>query len=68
MGRAFFDFYGERLLRTDLSISVTELGSPAGENPGDAGDRPRDTGRPWTRSRWSSPTPSARPCASATCS
>ncbi|MFI6183657.1 Orn/Lys/Arg decarboxylase N-terminal domain-containing protein [Nonomuraea sp. NPDC051191] len=28
VGRAFFDFYGERLLRTDLSISVTELGSP----------------------------------------
>ncbi|WP_062347291.1 Orn/Lys/Arg decarboxylase N-terminal domain-containing protein [Herbidospora yilanensis] len=28
VGRAFFDFYGERLLRTDLSISVPELGSP----------------------------------------
>ena len=28
VGRAFFDFYGERLLRTDLSISVGELGSP----------------------------------------
>ncbi|RSN11439.1 arginine decarboxylase [Nonomuraea sp. WAC 01424] len=28
VGRAFFDFYGERLLRTDLSISVAELGSP----------------------------------------
>ncbi|MFB7949689.1 Orn/Lys/Arg decarboxylase N-terminal domain-containing protein [Kitasatospora phosalacinea] len=26
-GRAFFDYYGERLFRTDLSISVGELGS-----------------------------------------
>jgi arginine decarboxylase len=26
-GRAFFDFYGENLFRTDLSISVGELGS-----------------------------------------
>ncbi|POM23646.1 Biodegradative arginine decarboxylase [Actinomadura rubteroloni] len=28
VGRAFFDFFGEHLLRTDLSISVPELGSP----------------------------------------
>ncbi|WP_299582948.1 Orn/Lys/Arg decarboxylase N-terminal domain-containing protein [uncultured Microbulbifer sp.] len=26
-GRAFYDFYGENMLRSDLSISVTELGS-----------------------------------------
>jgi arginine decarboxylase len=26
-GRAFFDFFGERLFRTDLSISVQQLGS-----------------------------------------
>lgn len=27
VGRAFFDYYGERLFRSDLSISVEELGS-----------------------------------------
>lgn len=27
VGRAFFDFYGENMLRSDLSISVGELGS-----------------------------------------
>ena len=27
VGRAFFDFYGEQMLRSDLSISVDELGS-----------------------------------------
>ncbi len=35
---------------------------------GDTGDQPRDTGRPWMRLKSSSPTPSARPCASVTCS
>jgi hypothetical protein len=38
------------------------------DKPGDVDDHPRDTGRPWMRSKWSSPIPSARPCASATCS
>ncbi|MGI8332708.1 Orn/Lys/Arg decarboxylase N-terminal domain-containing protein [Actinomadura scrupuli] len=37
VGRAFFDYYGERLLRTDLSISVPELGSPL-EHTGPIGD------------------------------
>jgi len=27
VGRAFYDFYGETLFRTDLSVSVSELGS-----------------------------------------
>ena len=27
VGKAFYDFYGENLFRTDLSVSVTELGS-----------------------------------------
>ncbi|UKY48157.1 hypothetical protein [Streptomyces inhibens] len=40
----------------------------ARDKPGDVGDHPRDTGRPWMRSKSLSPIPSARPCASATCS
>lgn len=40
VGRAFFDFYGERLLRTDLSISVPELGSPL-DHTGPIGDAAR---------------------------
>ncbi|GAA3828343.1 Orn/Lys/Arg decarboxylase N-terminal domain-containing protein [Sphaerisporangium flaviroseum] len=44
VGRAFFDFYGERLLRTDLSISVAELGSPL-EHSGPIGDAERNAAR-----------------------
>ncbi|MFC4530078.1 Orn/Lys/Arg decarboxylase N-terminal domain-containing protein [Sphaerisporangium dianthi] len=44
VGRAFFDFYGERLLRTDLSISVPELGSPL-EHTGPIGDAERNAAR-----------------------
>ncbi|WP_435853728.1 alpha/beta hydrolase fold domain-containing protein [Streptomyces misionensis] len=40
----------------------------ARDKPGDTRDRPRDTGRPWMRSKSSSPTVSARLCASVTCS
>ncbi|MGW7261413.1 hypothetical protein [Streptomyces sp. NPDC054834] len=40
----------------------------ARDKPGDVGEHPRDTGRPWMRSKSSSPIPSARLCASATCS
>jgi len=44
VGRAFFDYYGERLLRTDLSISVPELGSPL-EHTGPIGDAERNAAR-----------------------
>ncbi|MEU6785121.1 Orn/Lys/Arg decarboxylase N-terminal domain-containing protein [Nonomuraea angiospora] len=44
VGRAFFDFYGERLLRTDLSISVTELGSPL-DHTGPIGEAERNAAR-----------------------
>ncbi|MFG3437528.1 Orn/Lys/Arg decarboxylase N-terminal domain-containing protein [Nonomuraea sp. NPDC047897] len=44
VGRAFFDFYGERLLRTDLSISVTELGSPL-DHTGPIGAAERNAAR-----------------------
>ncbi|MFI6320173.1 Orn/Lys/Arg decarboxylase N-terminal domain-containing protein [Nonomuraea sp. NPDC050556] len=44
VGRAFFDFYGERLLRTDLSISVPELGSPL-DHTGPIGDAERNAAR-----------------------
>ncbi|GAA1652031.1 Orn/Lys/Arg decarboxylase N-terminal domain-containing protein [Nonomuraea maheshkhaliensis] len=44
VGRAFFDFYGERLLRTDLSISVPELGSPL-EHTGPVGEAERNAAR-----------------------
>ncbi|MET9700834.1 Orn/Lys/Arg decarboxylase N-terminal domain-containing protein [Streptomyces sp. NPDC006529] len=44
VGRAFFDYYGERLLRTDLSISVEELGSLF-EHSGPIGDAERNAAR-----------------------
>ncbi|MDF5752470.1 Orn/Lys/Arg decarboxylase N-terminal domain-containing protein [Spongiactinospora sp. TRM90649] len=44
VGRAFFDFYGERLLRTDLSISVPELGSPL-DHTGPIGEAERNAAR-----------------------
>ena len=44
VGRAFFDYYGEQLLRTDLSISVPELGSPL-EHTGPIGDAERNAAR-----------------------
>ncbi|WP_309115429.1 Orn/Lys/Arg decarboxylase N-terminal domain-containing protein [Saccharothrix sp.] len=43
-GRAFFDYYGERLFRTDLSISVGELGSLF-EHTGPIGDAERNAAR-----------------------
>ena len=50
VGRAFFDFYGERLLRTDLSISVARAGLAAGPHRSDrrgrAQRRPRLRRRP----------------------
>ncbi|MBB5957139.1 arginine decarboxylase [Saccharothrix tamanrassetensis] len=44
VGRAFFDYYGERLFRTDLSISVGELGSLF-EHTGPIGDAERNAAR-----------------------
>ncbi|WP_433261726.1 Orn/Lys/Arg decarboxylase N-terminal domain-containing protein [Actinosynnema sp. CS-041913] len=44
VGRAFFDYYGERLLRTDLSISVGELGSLF-EHTGPIGEAERNAAR-----------------------
>ncbi|WP_329466817.1 Orn/Lys/Arg decarboxylase N-terminal domain-containing protein [Streptomyces sp. NBC_01431] len=44
VGRAFFDYYGERLFRTDLSISVGELGSLF-EHSGPIGDAERNAAR-----------------------
>nr|WP_246481664.1 Orn/Lys/Arg decarboxylase N-terminal domain-containing protein [Amycolatopsis umgeniensis] len=44
IGRAFFDYYGERLFRTDLSISVAELGSLF-EHTGPIGDAERNAAR-----------------------
>ncbi|MFG3281294.1 Orn/Lys/Arg decarboxylase N-terminal domain-containing protein [Streptomyces sp. NPDC048111] len=44
VGRAFFDYYGERLFRTDLSISVGELGSLF-EHNGPIGDAERNAAR-----------------------
>jgi arginine decarboxylase len=44
VGRAFFDYYGERLLRSDLSISVEELGSLF-EHTGPIGDAERNAAR-----------------------
>ncbi|MEW2136365.1 Orn/Lys/Arg decarboxylase N-terminal domain-containing protein [Streptomyces sp. NPDC005409] len=43
-GRAFFDYYGERLFRTDLSISVGELGSLF-EHNGPIGEAERNAAR-----------------------
>jgi arginine decarboxylase len=37
VGRAYFDYFGERLFRSDLSISVGELGSPL-EHSGPVGE------------------------------
>jgi arginine decarboxylase len=44
VGRAFFDYYGERLFRTDLSISVAELGSLF-EHSGPIGDAEHNAAR-----------------------
>ncbi|MEV4442724.1 Orn/Lys/Arg decarboxylase N-terminal domain-containing protein [Streptomyces sp. NPDC049577] len=44
VGRAFFDYYGERLFRTDLSISVEELGSLF-EHTGPVGEAERNAAR-----------------------
>lgn len=44
VGRAFFDYYGERLFRTDLSISVEELGSLF-EHSGPIGEAERNAAR-----------------------
>jgi arginine decarboxylase len=44
IGRALFDYYGERLFRTDLSISVAELGSLF-EHTGPIGDAERNAAR-----------------------
>ncbi|MFI0740277.1 Orn/Lys/Arg decarboxylase N-terminal domain-containing protein [Streptomyces sp. NPDC021100] len=44
VGRAFFDHYGERLLRSDLSLSVEELGSLF-EHTGPIGDAERNAAR-----------------------
>lgn len=43
-GRAFFDYYGEHLFRTDLSISVGELGSLY-EHSGPIGEAERNAAR-----------------------
>ncbi|CAL9359578.1 Biodegradative arginine decarboxylase [Streptomyces sp. enrichment culture] len=43
-GRAFFDYYGERLFRSDLSISVGELGSLF-EHNGPIGEAERNAAR-----------------------
>jgi arginine decarboxylase len=44
VGRAFFDYFGERLLRSDLSMSVEELGSLF-EHTGSIGDAERNAAR-----------------------
>ncbi|MEV6906917.1 Orn/Lys/Arg decarboxylase N-terminal domain-containing protein [Amycolatopsis sp. NPDC051071] len=44
VGRTYFDYYGERLFRTDLSISVAELGSLF-EHTGPIGDAERNAAR-----------------------
>ncbi|KJY40855.1 arginine decarboxylase, partial [Streptomyces sp. NRRL B-1568] len=44
VGRAFFDYFGESLLRSDLSISVEELGSLF-EHTGPIGDAERNAAR-----------------------
>ncbi|MET8615482.1 Orn/Lys/Arg decarboxylase N-terminal domain-containing protein [Streptomyces misionensis] len=44
VGRQFFDYYGERLFRTDLSISVGELGSLF-EHTGPIGEAERNAAR-----------------------
>ena len=44
VGRAFFDYFGERLFRSDLSISVEELGSLF-EHTGPIGEAERNAAR-----------------------
>ncbi|MCX5195528.1 arginine decarboxylase [Streptomyces sp. NBC_00249] len=44
VGRVFFDYFGERLLRSDLSISVEELGSLF-EHSGPIGEAERNAAR-----------------------
>ncbi|HET6858507.1 MAG TPA: Orn/Lys/Arg decarboxylase N-terminal domain-containing protein [Streptomyces sp.] len=44
VGRVFFDYFGERLFRSDLSISVEELGSLF-EHTGPIGDAERNAAR-----------------------
>jgi arginine decarboxylase len=44
VGRAFHDYFGERLLRSDLSVSVEELGSLF-EHTGPIGDAERNAAR-----------------------
>ncbi len=44
VGRAFFDYYGERLFRTDISVSVAELGSLF-EHTGPVGEAERNAAR-----------------------
>ncbi|WEH39208.1 Orn/Lys/Arg decarboxylase N-terminal domain-containing protein [Streptomyces sp. AM 2-1-1] len=44
VGRAFFDYFGERLFRSDLSISVGELGSLF-EHTGPIGEAERNAAR-----------------------
>ncbi|WP_199442047.1 Orn/Lys/Arg decarboxylase N-terminal domain-containing protein [Umezawaea beigongshangensis] len=44
VGRAFHDFYGERLFRTDVSVSVAELGSLF-EHTGPVGEAERNAAR-----------------------
>lgn len=44
VGRAFFQFFGENLLRSDLSVSVPELGSLL-EHTGVVGDAEREAAR-----------------------
>ena len=43
-GRAYFDYFGERLFRSDLSISVADLGSPL-EHTGPVGNAERNAAR-----------------------
>lgn len=43
-GRAYFDYFGERLFRSDLSISVGDLGSPL-EHTGPVGAAERNAAR-----------------------
>jgi arginine decarboxylase len=44
VGRAFFDYFGERLFRTDISVSVAELGSLF-EHTGPVGEAERNAAR-----------------------
>ncbi|GAA1288898.1 Orn/Lys/Arg decarboxylase N-terminal domain-containing protein [Saccharothrix xinjiangensis] len=44
VGRAFFDYFGERLFRTDISVSVGELGSLF-EHTGPVGEAERNAAR-----------------------